>query len=339
MNKLSSLHIKEQPSLVIKSEPKSPELTAPTVLSTIPTSTVDPIVPEQATNKPEDAFIVTEEEAAAENYYKPGTYVVLEDHGYFISSKIGSGSFAKVKKARSQQENCTVAIKLVSKARAPSDYLTKFLPREISVVRGLNHVNIITYYRCIETSMRIYIIMQYAENGSLLELIRKEKQIEELRTKQIYRQLLRAIAYCHSKGIVHRDIKCENILFDRFNTLKLIDFGFARKYLLTDENQLSDTYCGSYAYACPQILKGIPYNPHFADIWASGVVLYAMAFGRLPYDDSSFPKLIRQVHNPINLSTKNINPITDYCKQCILRILSPKKQCTMEEVQQDFWLL
>lgn len=180
--------------------------------------------------------------------------------------------------------------------------------------------------------------MQFAENGSLLDLIRKERQIEDIQAKLIFKQLLRAIIYCHSKGIVHRDIKCENILFDKDNILKLIDFGFARKYAQTDAPTLSDTYCGSYAYACPQILKGVPYDPHFADTWASGVVLYAMVFGRLPFDDSSFSKLIRQVYNKLNFSTKDIKPVSESCKQYITKILSPTKPYSLSEIKHDIWL-
>lgn len=77
--------------------------------------------------------------------------------------------------------------------------------------------------------------------------------------------------------------------------LKLSDFGFARCVLRSTNGQysLSETFCGSYAYASPEILRGIPYQAPLADIWSCGVVLYAMLFGRLPFDDSNFPKLLK----------------------------------------------
>lgn len=92
-----------------------------------------------------------------------------------------------------------------------------------------------------------------------------------------------------------RDIKCENMLMDSSFNLKLSDFGFARSQLKTSSGQyvLSETFCGSYAYASPEILKGIPYQPHYADVWSCGVVLYAMVFGRLPFDDSNFATLLK----------------------------------------------
>lgn len=77
--------------------------------------------------------------------------------------------------------------------------------------------------------------------------------------------------------------------------IKLSDFGFARANMLKKSGQMktSNTFCGSYAYASPEILKGIPYQPDTSDIWSMGVVLYAMIFGILPFDDSNYPKLIK----------------------------------------------
>lgn len=160
--------------------------------------------------------------------------------------------------------------------------------------------------------------MQNAEHGSILDLIHKQKRIPEGRACSIFRQIIAGVEYCHSQGVAHRDIKCENILFDSNHTVKLIDFGFAKcvnsipkttgeeklEALIAqkssqptkppkENSNLSDTYCGSYAYASPEILKGIPYNPFASDVWAMGCVLYTMVHGRLPFDDRNLGKLIR----------------------------------------------
>lgn len=94
---------------------------------------------------------------------------------------------------------------------------------------------------------------------------------------------------------VFRDIKCENLLMDTNYNIKLSDFGFARNNMIKKNGQMktSSTFCGSYAYASPEILKGIPYQPNTSDVWSIGVVLYAMIFGTLPFDDTTYQKLLK----------------------------------------------
>ncbi|KYN06581.1 Testis-specific serine/threonine-protein kinase 1 [Cyphomyrmex costatus] len=156
--------------------------------------------------------------------------------------------------------------------------------------------------------------MEYAQNGSLLDVIRRDTYIDELRSRRWFRQLLEAVDYCHGHGIVHRDVKCENLLMDyRFN-IKLSDFGFARGQMKSKKGEwpLSTTYCGSFAYASPEILCGVPYQPQLSDIWSMGVVLYAMVYGRLPFDDTNYAQLLKV---PSKYKT-------EWCFQNVLKYLS-----------------
>ena len=104
-------------------------------------------------------------------------------------------------------------------------------------------------------------------------------------------------------NLIHRDIKCENLLLDTHHNIKLCDFGFARGNMHPKNKKtiLSETFCGSYAYASPEILRGVPYEPQLSDIWSMGVVLFAMIFGRLPFDDASHAKLLK-VCTHLNIS-------------------------------------
>ncbi|XP_039447250.1 testis-specific serine/threonine-protein kinase 3-like [Culex pipiens pallens] len=269
---------------------------------------------------------------------------VLESNGYEVQKTIGTGAFSSVKKAFCKTLNHTVAIKIVSKQKATKEVRTKFLPREIELVRGLKHPNLIRFYECIETTMRFYIIMQYAENGSLLQLIRKEKFLPEKRAKSYFSQLINAVEYIHKMGVVHRDIKCENIVFDENFTLKLIDFGFARGNMLPVmaggkiKPVLSKTFCGSHAYASPEILKSIPYQPQLSDIWAVGVVLYTMVFGRLPFSNqTNVVVLIKQVADGPKFPKDRC--VSEECKYVILRILRPAEvRISIEEMRRLPWL-
>lgn len=261
---------------------------------------------------------------------------ILEDNGYERIQEVGVGTYANVITAYSAKEKNIVAIKIISKLTASTTFKRKFLHREIDVVKGLNHPNIIKYYRSIETTHRIYIIMEYAKNGSLLDMIRKEDYFSEMKARHVYRQLLDALEYIHNRGIVHRDIKCENILFDENNVLKIIDFGFASFYK-ESRKSMSETYCGSRAYCCPELLKQKPYQPHSADIWASGVVLFAMVFGKLPYDDSDMNKMLKQVQSKVCFPDKP--EVSRMCQQLISAILAPfKKRVLLSQIRTFEWM-
>ncbi|XP_070165970.1 testis-specific serine/threonine-protein kinase 3 [Polyergus mexicanus] len=264
---------------------------------------------------------------------------VLESHGYILGKTIGAGSYATVKIAKSNRHDCHVAVKIVSKFQAPEDHLTKFLPREIEVVKGLKHPNLIRFLQAIETTHRVYIIMEYAQNGSLLDIIRRDIYIDELRSRKWFRQLLEAINYCHEHGIVHRDIKCENLLMDHYFNIKLSDFGFARGQMKPKNGEciLSTTYCGSYAYASPEILRGIPYQPQLSDIWSMGVVLYTMVYGRLPFDDSNHAQLLKQVQNKV--AFHKLPKVSESCRSLISRILVPQSvRLRINNIRNDAWL-
>ncbi|CAG9797582.1 unnamed protein product [Chironomus riparius] len=286
---------------------------------------------------------------------------IFEGNGFTIIKKIGTGSYSKVKLAYSKNHKGMVAIKIVSKFQVPEEFLRKFLYNEIKVVRFLKHDNIIKYYQSIETSHRLYIIMQNAEHGSILDLIHKQKRIPESRACSIFNQIIAAVEYCHSQGVVHRDIKCENILFDSNYTVKLIDFGFAKSMnpvLKTageeklealiaqkspskakkENSNLSETYCGSYAYASPEILRGVPYDPFASDIWAMGCVLYTMVHGRLPFDDRHLGKLIKQVQAPISFPTAVVTS-TEF-KICCRKIFVPAKdRVSIVDLKKDPWVM
>nr|CAD7266216.1 unnamed protein product [Timema shepardi] len=263
---------------------------------------------------------------------------VLENHGYTLGRTVGSGSYATVKVARSDNHECDVAVKIVSKFQAPADVLKKFLPREIEVVKGLKHQNLIRFLQDIETTHRVYIVMEFAENGSLLDIIRRDTYINEVRACRWFQQLVDGVEYCHERGVVHRDIKCDNLLMDIDYNIKLSDFGFARGHMKPKigVSPLSDTFCGSYAYASPEILRQVPYQPQLSDIWSMGVVLYAIVFGRLPFDDTNYNHLLKQVQAKVQFPKEP--RVSSACKALIRSILAPaRSRLKMTAIRNDVW--
>ena len=226
------------------------------------------------------------------------TSMVLAHYGYILGDSLGKGSYAVVKVAFSKKLKRQVAIKIIIKKKAPQDYMTKFLPREIAVMKKLKHPNIIGLYEAIETSSRIYLVIDMADGGDLLDYIKTNGPVCENEARTFFRQLIGASEYLHNLDVVHRDLKCENILLDRNKNILLTDFGFARTVPIdydTGKRSLSLTFCGSYAYAPPEILRGVAYDGTRSDVWSLGVVLFTMLCAKLPYDDSNLKVLMEQV--------------------------------------------
>lgn len=277
-----------------------------------------------------------------DNTHTDSAVPVLSAYGYALGDQLGKGSYAIVKSAFSRKHQRQVAIKIVTKRKAPDDYLTKFLPREIQVMKHLDHPNVVHMHEAIETSSRIYLILDMADNGDLLEYIRTNGALKEDKARHFFKQLLDAVGYIHNHGIVHRDLKCENLLLNRDEQIFLSDFGFARSQPTnpeTKKRRLSQTFCGSYAYAPPEILRGIAYDGTFADIWSLGVVLYTMACACLPFDDSNLKVLLEQVSKKVVFPRRRI--LSPELKHLISKMLTcdVSQRIDINHIQQHPWYL
>ncbi len=114
-----------------------------------------------------------------------------------------------------------IAIKNLHKKAASKDYLTKFLPREIEVLQMVHHPNILQVYQIIESEDKCYFMLEIAENGDLLDYINSRGRIPEEEARSVFKQMTSAIDFCHSIGVVHRDLKCENVMISRDMQIKV----------------------------------------------------------------------------------------------------------------------
>lgn len=184
-------------------------------------------------------------------------------HGYVLKETLGAGSYGKVRRAFSNELKKEVAIKVILLKKAKPEYVEKFLPREIDVLKRLNHIHVVKFYQAIETNGRMFMVFELAGEGDLLDVIKTYKYLLEDQAGPWFTQILQGLDYIHEMGVAHRDMKSENILLDAQYNLKISDFGFARLFARkTSEEELSQTYCGSYAYAAPEVLRGVPYHAH-----------------------------------------------------------------------------
>ncbi|CAG9532410.1 unnamed protein product [Cercopithifilaria johnstoni] len=259
----------------------------------------------------------------------------MKIRGVIFYENLGKGTFSIVKRGWCNVLAKMVAIKIID-IRKDSRYTRKCLPREIELVRKLKHDNIIKVYEVIEKNPYVCIIQDFTTRGDLLQKIRRESKVDENEGKIHFRQLIEAMKYLKSMEVVHRDIKCENILLDSCENVKITDFGFAR---LLKIGEKSKTFCGSRAYLAPEIIRAQPYDGYLSDIWSAGIVLYVMITGMMPYDDRNVQKMLeRQLQHRI--AYPQAAKISMDVKRLIFDILHPipHKRLTIDQMISSKWL-
>lgn len=256
----------------------------------------------------------------------------LHRYGYFLGRTLGTGAYAKVKSAHAIRMNKQVAVKIINRKGAPKEFLGKFLPREIESLRTVNHENIIRLHEVIVTDNQVYLIVELAENGDLLDYINARGHLHEAVAQRFFIDFINAMISCHRVGIVHRDLKCENLLLDRNYHIKVSDFGFATKI----NGQDLETYCGSYAYAAPEVILGTPYDGEKSDIWSMGVILYAMVVGRLPFKDTDVKTLLSEIGCSLTFPAQ----VSEECRSLIRFTLTFNQhdRPTLLFIQQQPWV-
>ncbi|KAF2720471.1 Pkinase-domain-containing protein [Polychaeton citri CBS 116435] len=295
---------------------------------------------------------------------------------YVLGQTLGEGEFGKVKMGWKKDGGVQVAIKLIRKESLAGN--TTRLPkiyREISILRELQHPNIVRLHEFVETERHMGIILEYASGGELFDYILNHRYLKDPAARRLFAQLVSGVGYLHKKGIVHRDLKLENLLLDRNRNIIITDFGFANTFNSNDElgdeverriadkdyvkregldvigkdghrrADLMQTSCGSPCYAAPELVvsDGL-YTGRKVDVWSCGVILYAMLAGYLPFDD-----------DPANPEGDNINLlykyivstpltfpeyVTPHARDLLRRILvpEPRRRADLFEVARHSWL-
>lgn len=180
--------------------------------------------------------------------------------------KLGSGSFAKVYEARHRQHNTLVALKTINVTTMKDAYMRKHFKREAALLSRLSHPAIVALFEVIKTRNHYCIAMEFG-GLNLVEFVQSQKRgrVEEVTARSISRQLASAVAHMHDRGVIHRDLKLENITINPLTkNVKLCDFGLSN---LLDPTAQLKTHCGSPEYAAPELHLGESYGSE-VDIWA-----------------------------------------------------------------------
>ena len=253
---------------------------------------------------------------------------------YILFDQIGMGTFSKVSKAVHILTEQIVAVKILEKEKIEDDIDVERIIREIEILKNISHPNIAQMYETYSTVHNIYLMMEYIEGGDLFDYINKNTFLPENKACYFFRQLIGVIEYLNNMGISHRDIKPENILLDKDkNNIKVIDFGLSN---YCNKKILLHSSCGSPCYASPEMLSGEPYQGITTDLWSSGIVLYSMLVGSLPFDEQELQKLYEQIKFgkfflPSTLSLEAI----DFLKK--LLVVNPKNRIGLNEIKKHPW--
>ncbi|XP_055336114.1 testis-specific serine/threonine-protein kinase 1-like isoform X1 [Paramacrobiotus metropolitanus] len=312
----------------------------------------------------------TKEEASS-----PESTIIIGPFQVDPTRLLGEGSYASVCVAKHLEDGKTYACKIINEKKNMGNFVDRFLPRELKLIRKFNSERVTCVHGIFKTHNLFYIVMDHCENGDLLRYLqRRGRALEEEETREKSLQILMGIRYLHEEQqIAHRDLKCENILIDSSSKLKLGDFGFARSVLpLADSSEMdqneireirefmrsevgtlsclkaptrsrrasekaalsneiarlndkapavsssgttsttstqrspkgtavsgqhpvaSSTFCGSVAYAAPEVLSRKSYDPKKYDMWSTGVIIFIMACFFMPFDDSDQAKMVRR---------------------------------------------
>ena len=260
---------------------------------------------------------------------------------YVISKTLGKGTFGKVKLAyniNNKKEKYACKILLKSNIKDEDDYIR--CKREMEILKRMHHVNVVRTYEIISNDTVYYIFMDFCAKGELFNYIVEQQHLSEEKSAFFYYQIINGIEYIHNKGVCHRDLKPENLLLTEKMKLKIIDFGLSNFFT----GNLLETPCGSPCYASPEMVMGKKYNGFCIDIWSSGIILYAMLCGYLPFEEVENDEYNEVLFK--NIVECNVEYpsefITPVAKDLLKRILvkDPKKRIKIDEIKQhNFYLL
>lgn len=225
------------------------------------------------------------------------------DGRYEIQEIIGVGGMAVVYKAHDNVENRTVAIKILKEEFVSNEEFLRRFKNESKAVAMLSHPNIVKVYDVSFGDLIQYIVMEYIEGITLKEFIEHEGSLRWKDAVHFAIQILKALQHAHDKGIVHRDVKPQNIMVLSDGTIKVADFGIAR-FARSEQRTMTDKAIGSVHYISPEQARGEKTDEK-ADIYSVGVILYEMLTGRMPFQaESAVSVAIMQLQRDPQLPTE-----------------------------------
>src|SRR3990167_6398117 len=262
---------------------------------------------------------------------------VAEDFVPLARPLLGKGSLGSVRLVKDKQTGTLYAMKTIDKNEASDPVSLSYLKSEIKIQKSLQHPHITKLEFCCEDEQNLYLILSYAENGSLLQYLRnKRRPLSEEEAFVYLYQTANALQYLHMKNIIHRDLKPANILLDGRGNVKICDFGWSvLEYSAANNAALS----GTLDYLAPEILVGQKASPA-ADVWSLGIIFYEMLHAHMLFgNDTSTSQRIKMVKEKKEIPLRS--ELSVVCQNLLVGLLSHghAKRTTLDSLFTDPFML
>ena len=254
---------------------------------------------------------------------------------------LGEGASAVVRKGIKKETGKPFAIKIIDK-KALVEQEFESLNKELKIMGIIDHPNIVRIEEYFDCHDIIFIVMELMSGGELFDHIVEVEHYTEQKAAEVFIPIVDAVRYCHSLGIVHWDLKPENLLYttkDDDAVLKVSDFGYA-KFLIPKSGEHLSTACGTPCYIAPEVISGTGYD-NKVDCWSLGVILYVMLCGFPPFYAEENSELFAQIKSgKFEFHSPYWDTISDSAKDLInkLLIVEPQKRLSTEEILNHPWL-
>ncbi len=248
--------------------------------------------------------------------------ITLINDRYKIEDTLGKGGMAVVYKARDLTLERSVAIKVLKQSYSTDPAFREHFHQEAKAAANLSHPNIVTVHDFGFDAERLFIIMEYVPGTDLKQLLEEAQHFGIQQTLTLMEQACAGVGYAHRAGLVHCDIKPQNLLITPNQRLKVVDFGIARALVSIHPDEKADVVWGSPHYFSPEQAAGIAPSPA-SDVYSIGVITYEMLTGQLPFSAPSSSELARMHRQDLPTAPRELNPeISPELEQILLKVLS-----------------
>jgi len=250
-----------------------------------------------------------------------------------IGGTIGTGSFGAVQKVAHRGSADIFAMKVIQKSKIEEHRMTPYLFREVRTQLRLRHPHILRLFYYFEDGDAVHLLLEYASEGSLFSLMRKRRRLTESEAAPIFAGVTSALDHLHAHGIIHRDVKPENILMCSGGVPKLADFGWCAEVA---DGGPRNTFCGTWDYLAPEMVSSESHG-FSVDLWALGVLLHEVLLGSVPFVGKTQAETLAKISTADFRLPEALAPLAgDLIRRLLVR--ERHKRLPLADVLQHAWL-